>query len=98
MDKAEIRRMYEWIQSRVTLDEDSKTIAISFDEPGPDDFADADFDPDVVEMTLDSDWWEEMAADIIETPDFAEPGESPEQILEYARDVVVEYVRKRLYT
>ena len=39
-----------------------------------------------------------MVTDIIETPDFAEPGESPQQVLQYARDVVKEYVAKRLFT
>ena len=39
-----------------------------------------------------------MVADIIDTPEFAEPDESPEQVLQYARDVVVEYFRKRLGT
>jgi hypothetical protein len=39
-----------------------------------------------------------MVTDIVETPDYAEPGESSAQVLEYARDVVKEYVAKRLYT
>ncbi len=97
MDKDEIKRLYEWIQSRVTLDDQGDGIAVSFEEPDPDDFSDADFDPEVVELTLDSDWWEEMVVDIIETPDYAEPHESPDQVLEYARDVVKEYVAKRLF-
>jgi hypothetical protein len=98
MDKDEIRRLYEWIQTRVTLDDEGNGIAISFDEPDPDDFSDADFDPELVELTLDSDWWEEMVTDIVETPDYAEPNESADQVLEYARDVVKEYVAKRLFT
>jgi len=98
MNKDEIKRMYEWIQDRVSLDEDSNDITIIFDEPDPDDFADADFDPELVELTLDSDWWEEMVADVVEAPDYAEPNDSPDQVLEYARDVVREYVAKRLYT
>ena len=40
-------------------------------------------------------WWEEMVEDIVETPDMCDPDDSPEQILEYARDVVSEYIRKR---
>ena len=98
MDKDEIKRLYEWIQDRVTLDDQGNGIAISFEEPDPDDFADADFDPEVVELTLDSEWWEEMVVDIVETPDYAEPSDTPDQVLEYARDVVKEYVAKRLYT
>jgi hypothetical protein len=73
-------------------------IAVTFDQPGPDDFEEAGFAAEAVELTVDSDWWQEMVADIVETPDYAEPGETPEQVLEYARDVVKEYVAKRLYT
>jgi hypothetical protein len=98
MDKDEIKRLYEWIQNRVTLDEETDGIAIVFDEPDPDDFSDADFDPELVDLTLESDWWEEMVTDVVETPDYAEPNESADQVLEYAKDVVVEYVRKRLFT
>jgi len=56
------------------------------------------FESEAVERTLESNWWAEMVTDIVETPDFAEPDESPEQVLGYARDVVKEYVAKRLYT
>ncbi len=58
----------------------------------------AGFASEAVELTIGSDWWAEMTTDIVETPDFAEPGESPDQVLQYARDVVKEYVAKRLYT
>ena len=98
MEADEIRRMYEWIQGRVNLADSTDGIAITFDEPNTDDFAEAGFAPEAVERTLESDWWAEMATDIVETPEYAEPGESPEQVLQYARDVVKEYVAKRLYT
>jgi hypothetical protein len=98
MDADEIKRMYEWIQSRVKLADTTDGIAITFDEPGADDFEEARFASEAVELTLGSDWWAEMVTDIIETPDYAEPGEGPQQVLEYARDVVKEYVAKRLYT
>ena len=55
------------------------------------------FDEEVVTLTLKSSWWREMVTDIVETPDFADPEESPEQVLQYARDLVFEYVGKRLY-
>ena len=98
MEADEIRRMYQWIQDRVTLADDTDGVAIIFDEPGPDDFEEAGFESEAVELTLESEWWSEMASDVVETPDFSEPDESPEQILEYDRDVVKEYVAKRLYT
>ncbi len=95
MEKDEIKKMYEWIQSRVALAE-GDTVAITFDEPTAEDFAAQGFGEEAVALTLGSAWWAEMATDIVETPDYAEPGESAKQILGYARDVVVEYVRKRL--
>ncbi|MDH3816177.1 MAG: hypothetical protein OEV48_16910 [Acidobacteriota bacterium] len=98
MEADEIKRMYEWIQKRVNLAMDGDGTAISFDEPGSGDFTAAGFASEAVELTLHSDWWAEMVTDIVETPDFAEPNESPEQVLGYARDVVKEYVAKRLYT
>jgi hypothetical protein len=98
MDADEIKRMYEWIQTRVHLADATDGIAITFDEPGPEDFEEAGFPSEAVELTRDSSWWPEMVTDIVETPDFAEPDDSPEQVLEYARDVVKEYVAKRLYT
>ena len=97
MEKDEIKKMYEWIQSRVGLG-DGDTISITFDEPTAEDFVNHGFGDEAVTLTLGSAWWAEMATDIVDTPDYAEPGESAEQILGYARDVVVEYVRKRLYT
>ena len=98
MDKDEIKRMYEWIQGRVALGEATDEVKILFDEPSARDFEDQGFAAEAVSLTLESNWWAEMAADIIETPEYAEPGESPEHVLGYARDVVVEYVRKRLFT
>ena len=98
MKDNEIRRMYTWIQERVTLADTTDGIAITFDEPNEADFAEKGFESEAVELTLHSDWWAEMVTDIIETPDFAEPNESPEQVLGYARDVVKEYIAKRLYT
>ena len=97
MEKDEIKKMYEWIQSRVGLG-DGDAISITFDEPTAEDFAGQGLGDEAVTLTLGSAWWAEMATDIVETPDYAEPGESDDQILGYARDVVVEYVRKRLYT
>lgn len=98
MDGDEIKRMYEWIQSRVALGDDADGVTISFDEPTAADFENQGFSADAISLALEAGWWAEMATDIVETPEFAAPGESPERILSYARDVVVEYVRKRLFT
>jgi phenylpyruvate tautomerase PptA (4-oxalocrotonate tautomerase family) len=96
MEKEQIIKMTQWLQDRVKLGSDSDRITIVFEEPSLDDFTAQGFSEEDVNLTLRSDWWKEMAADIIETPDFAQPDESPEQVLKYARDLVVEYISKRL--
>jgi len=98
MENDEIKRMYEWIQGRVTLADATDGIAITFEEPDSEEFLSAGFGPESIELTLGSDWWREMVTDIIETPEYAESGEPAEQVLQYARDVVKEYVAKRLFT
>jgi len=98
MKKDEIIRLIAWLQTRVNLAKGGDEITIIFDEPGAGDFPSHGFDQDVIDLTLEREWWAEMATDIVETPTFAEPDQSAEQVLAYARDVVSEYVRKRLGT
>ena len=97
MDAEQIKKMNQWLQSRIALDDSGERVTIKFDEPGADEFIKQGFDQEAVKLTIESSWWKEMVTDIIETPEFAEPGDSPEQVLSYARDLVVEYVGKRLY-
>jgi len=94
----EIKRLYEWLQSKVLVDQAAGELSTVFDEPTAVDFAEQGFDREAIALTLESNWWAEMVTDVVETPEYSEPGESPEKVLEYARDVVVEYIRKRLYT
>ena len=96
MTKEKIRKLIRWLQARITLSEGGDGINISFDEPDSGDFRGQDFGDDVIGLTLEREWWAEMAMEIVETPDFAEPDESTKQVLDYARDVVSEYIRKRL--
>jgi len=98
MKKDEIKRLIAWLQTRVNLANGGNEITIVFDEPGAGDFPSHGFDEAVIGLTLERNWWAEMATDIVETPAFAEPDQSAEQVLTYARDVVSEYVRKRLGT
>jgi hypothetical protein len=97
VDKDEIRRLSEWLQTRVTLQPAPDGPIITFDEPVRGDFEREGFADELVTRSLGAAWWREMVTDIIETPDFAEPGDPPEQVLGYARDVVREYIWKRLY-
>ncbi|NIO29556.1 MAG: hypothetical protein GTO29_13495 [Candidatus Latescibacteria bacterium] len=97
MDTEQIKKMNLWLQSRISMDNTADGIVIKFDEPTAADFIAQGFDEETVNLTIKSSWWSEMVTDIIETPDFVDPEESPEQILKYARDLVFEYVGKRLY-
>ena len=75
---------------------EGKDVMMSFDVPSEADFLQAGFDRSMIALTLKADWWEEMITDIIETPDFADPNDEPAQILKYARDIVHEYIGKRI--
>jgi hypothetical protein len=93
----EIKKLYEWLQSRVVLHAGGEEPVIRFEQPTVADFSAEGFGEEAVALTLDAAWWKEMVVDIVETPEFAEPDDSPEQVLRYARDVVREYIWKRLY-
>ncbi len=98
MTKDEIKRLSKWLQSKVSIDQGARGLNIAFDEPSAEDFGEQGFDQEVIAITLESNWWAEMVTDIVETPEYIEPGEPPEKVLEYARDVALEYIRKRLFT
>lgn len=91
-----IKKFIDWLQSRVKLDNQSDKVKIEFEEPDAEAMFDAGFDQEMIDHTLKAKWWGEMVTDIIETPDFAQPNELPDQVLRYARDVVYEYVGKRI--
>jgi hypothetical protein len=96
-DQTEIRRLNEWLQGRVRLHQEDDEPTISYDQPTAEELAAAGFSDELIERSIRAPWWPEMVTDVIETPDFAEPEEPPEQVLGYARDVVREYIWKRLY-
>jgi hypothetical protein len=91
----ELRDIIAHLERRVRLaDGGSRTVV--FETPGEDELLAAGLSPEGVRRLLAAPWLEEMVSDVLETPEFCEPGDSPEQILRYARDVVGEYIRKRL--
>ena len=90
----ELRAIVRYLQDRVRPAAAGER-AVAFDAPDVDAMIAAGLDEPTVRRLLAAPWWEEMVDDIIETPDFADPEESNEAVLEYARDVVLEYVRKR---
>jgi hypothetical protein len=90
----ELRAVMAYLESRVRLaDEGSRTVA--FEMPGESELLAAGLNPEGVRRLVAAPWLEEMVSEVLETPEFCEPGDSPEQVLRYARDVVGEYVRKR---
>ena len=98
MDKNEIKRLINLLRGRVKIGDIQPEVTIVFSEPSGDDLVAEGFGDDIIAISLKADWWSEMVADIIETPGFVEPEASPEQVLKYARDVVHEYIAKRLNT
>ena len=70
-------------------------VAIGFENPALAEMVQAGLDSAGCRQILEAPWWDEMVADIVETPAMCEPDDPPEQVLEYARDVVSEYIRKR---
>lgn len=97
MERDELRAIMDFLRQRVHLKNSGADaeVSIGFDVPTAAEMAAAGLNPEGSRRILDAPWWNEMAADIVETPDMCDPGDAPEQVLEYARDVVSEYIRKR---
>ena len=98
MNLKELQAIMEYLEKKVRLgsEEDKSRVLIEFDRPTEDEMIAAGLNAEGVKLVLGARWWEEMVTDIIETPDFCEPGEPPQQVLAYARDVVSDYVQKRV--
>jgi hypothetical protein len=90
----ELRDVIAYLERRVSLAENAPRSVV-FEMPNENEMLEAGLDPDGVRRLLATPWLEEMRSEVLETPEFCDPGESSEQILRYARDVVGEYIRKR---
>jgi len=97
MTPDELRAIMAYLRERVFLgtQEAKSQIIITFNGPTEEEMIDAGLNTEGVKRILRVPWWEEMVADIVETPDMCDPDESPQQVLEYAKDVVSEYIRKQ---
>jgi hypothetical protein len=87
-----------YLRERVHLgpqESEGRTV-IAFDAPTEKEMADAGLNADGAKRILRAPWWQEMVTDIVETPEMCDPSDRPQQVLEYAKDVVSEYIRKRL--
>ena len=92
----ELRAIMDFLRHRVRLEKGGADgTIIAFDAPTAEEMTRAGLNPAGCRQILDAPWWDEMGADIVETPDMCDPEDPPEQVLEYARDVVSEYIRKR---
>ncbi len=92
MQPEDLRGLMEYLQDLVSV-YGSRTIV--FEIPDERTMLDAGLHATVVRQLLSAPWLEQMVTDVRETPDFCSPEETSAQVLQYARDVVVEYLRKR---
>ena len=97
MTSEELRAIMEYLRKRVKLRPQlaNNSIAIDFHVPSEKDMIDAGLNASGVKRILRVPWWDEMVMDIVETPEMCDPEDSQEQVLNYAKDVVSEYIRKR---
>lgn len=98
MTPDELRAIMAYLRDNVQLDssDSGDPFHITFTAPTEDEMVHAGLNAQGVNRILTSSWWKDMVTDIIETPDFCEPEDTPEQVLEYAKDVVSDYLRKRV--
>jgi hypothetical protein len=94
MTADDLRELMRYLQELVQLENPSKR-RVAFEMPSEESMLAAGLHPDGVRRLLEAPWLEEMIADVLETPEFCDPSDPPDQVLQYARDVVVEYIRKR---
>ena len=97
MSPDELRAVMEFLRRKVSLKDGGAAgaVTIAFEAPSPDELEQAGLNAEGCRPILEAPWWDEMVSDIVETPDMCDPDDAPEQVLEYARDVVSEYIRKR---
>ena len=97
MTAEELRDIMTYLRERVNLgpQEPESDITIAFRAPTEEEMVDAGLNAEGARRMLRVPWWEEMVTDIEETPDMCDDDDSPQQVLEYARDVISEYIRKR---
>jgi hypothetical protein len=98
MTPDDLRKIISFLKGRVSIggEKAEDPVQIVFDAPDLAEMVGAGLDEKGSKEVLDSEWWNEMVSDIIETPDFCESDDPPEQVLMYAQDVVMDYLRKRV--
>lgn len=94
MTPDELRAMTAFLESRVEL-ADPGGREVAFGVPDEAEMVAAGLPLEGVRRLLAQPWLGEMVEEVVETPEFCDAEDPPEQVLRYARDVVVEYLRKR---
>ena len=97
MTPDDLRAIMRFLKDRVRLADSSPDAeaAITFATPTLNQMIDAGLDLQGCRQILGATWWDEMVEDVIDTPEMCDPDDPPEQTLQYAQDVVEEYLRKR---
>ena len=98
MTPDDLRKIITFLKSCVSIggEKADSPVCIVFDAPDLITMTSAGLDPEGSKEILNAAWWDEMVSDIIETHDFCEADDPPEQVLMYAQDVVMDYLRKRV--
>lgn len=91
----QLRAIVDYLQNRVRLAAEEERNIV-FNPPTIDEMIAAGLDEATAGRLLAASWWPELVDDVRETPEFAEPEAPPTVVLGYARDVIREFVGKRL--
>jgi len=93
----QLRAIMEYLMEKVCLKDqtDGGEVEIEFVAPSAEEAQRDGLDTEGYKQILASPWWDEMVEDIVETPDMCDPEDPAERVLQYAKDVVSEYIRKR---
>ena len=97
MTPEELRAIMAYLRQRVSLASQAEDgpIVVRFLAPTEEEMIGAGLNTEGAKRILRVAWWDEMVEDIVEPPEMCEADDTPEQVLQYARDVVTEYIRKR---
>jgi len=97
VDPQDIRTAIQLLKDQVTLTAEAEgDRQVAFEDLDRDGMVALGITPEVAAHFAAAPWWPEMADDVRETPDFCEPDATDDEVLQYAQDVIFEYVAKRL--
>lgn len=97
MTAEQLRAIIAFLQECVRVADDASAGApvVTFAPPTAAAMERAGLDGEGARRILGAAWFPEMVDEVVTTPEFCDPGDPPELVLRYARDVVAEYIYKR---